>query len=46
MVQKQVSEFKKGRPSTNVEPRSGRPEEVKTPEIIKKIYKIAVEERR
>lgn len=46
MVKQWVSEFKKGRTSTSDEPRSGRPVEVTTPEMIDKIHKIVVEDRR
>ena len=38
--------MKKGRTSTSDEPRSGRPVEVTTPEMIEKIYKMVVEDRR
>ncbi|CAH2090560.1 unnamed protein product [Euphydryas editha] len=45
-VKQWVSEFKKGRTSTFDEPRSGRPVEVTTPEMIGKIHMMVMEDRR
>ncbi|XP_014469757.1 PREDICTED: putative uncharacterized protein FLJ37770 [Dinoponera quadriceps] len=45
-VKQWVSEFKKGRTSTSDDPRSGRSVEVTTPEMIEKIHKIVMEDRR
>lgn len=46
MIKRWVSEFKMGRTSTHDEPRSGRPVEVTTPEMIEKIHKIVLGDRR
>lgn len=45
-VKQWVSEFKKGRVSTSDEPRSGRPIEVTTPDMIEKIHQIVLKDRR
>lgn len=43
MVKQSVSEFKKGRRTNSGETRSGRPIEVKTPEMTEKIHKKVME---
>jgi len=45
-IKQWVSEFKMGRVSTSDEARSGRPVEVTTSEMIEKIHKIVLEDRR
>lgn len=45
-IKQWVSEFKIGRVSISDEPRSGRPVEVTTSEMIKKIHQIVLEDRR
>lgn len=45
-IKQWVSEFKMGRVSTSDKPRSGRPVEVTTSEMIEKIHKIVLEDRR
>ncbi|XP_025829860.1 uncharacterized protein LOC112904322 [Agrilus planipennis] len=45
-VKQWVSEFKKGRVSTSDGPRSGRPVEVTTPDMIEKIHQIVLGDRR
>ena len=46
MVHTWVSEFKRGRTSCEDAPRTGRPNEVTTPEMIEKIHKLVLEDRR
>ena len=41
-----VAEFKRGHTSCQDEHRSGRPNEVTTPEIVKKIHKMVLDDRR
>jgi len=41
-----INEFKRGRTSTKNEARPGRPVEVTTPEMIEKIHRIVMEDRR
>lgn len=45
-IKEWFSEFKKSRKSTADEPRSGRSAKVTTPEMIQKIHKIVLEDRR
>lgn len=46
MVEKWIGEFKRGRTSTDDAERSGRPKEVTTPENIKEIHKMILNDRR
>ncbi|EFN88306.1 Putative uncharacterized protein FLJ37770, partial [Harpegnathos saltator] len=41
-----VAEFKRGRMSCQDEHRSGQPKEVTTPEMVKKIHKVVLDDRR
>ena len=44
MVEMWISEFERGRTSTNDVERSGRPKDVTTPEIIEKIHDIGLDD--